>query len=385
LAGALGVLACEGAPPEQAPTADVRWLVFQDVTSIGGSAAEGPKALGSLRAAALLPGQERFVVADGQTQDLHLFDLNGRHVRLVGGRGGGPGEHRAIGGLWGAEDGGFCTWDVQVGRVTRFGPDGSVVATGLADFDGLESILPSFEGFFRDCRFVLRDQPATIEMRNVPEGIRQDTVRFVLFEANGRQIRTLATVPGAEHWFKNRDENWGHVQLIFGEELFGFPHRDEFWFGISDRPLWTRLALEGIVLGDRELDRLRRTVTEVQIQQERERRIGQVRVPRVVPPEVHNQMEESQREGLRAAPARASVPAYDAIVPGADGGFWVREHPLPSDSVSIWTFVDSLGEEVGSTTLPREATILSGTENLVLVGTEDELGAPVLRVLKRVS
>lgn len=209
MAGALGVLACEGAPREQAPTADVRWLVFQDVTSIGGSAAEGPAALGSLRAAALLPGQERFVVADGQTQDLHLFDLNGRHVRLVGGRGGGPGEHRAIEALWGAEDGGFCTWDVQAGRITRFGPDGSVVATGLADFDGLESILPSFEGFFRDCRFVLRDQPSTIQMRNVPEGIRQDTVSFVLFEANGRQIRTLATIPDAEHWFKNRDENWG--------------------------------------------------------------------------------------------------------------------------------------------------------------------------------
>ena len=380
------MLACEGTPPEQGATADIRSLLFQDVTSIGGSSAEGPEALGSIRAAALLPSQERFVVADGQTQHLHIFDFTGRHVRRIGGRGGGPGEHRAIGALWGAEDGGFCTWDAQAGRITRFGPEGSVVATGVAELDGLESILPSFEGFFGDCRFVLRDQPSTMEMRDVPEGMRQDTVRFVLFGPDGRQVRTLIRVPDAEHWFKNRNQNWGQVQLIFGEQLFGFPHGDEFWFGVSHRPLWTRLDLQGRVLGHLEFERPHRTVSGVQVREERERRIGEVRVPRVnLPPGLLDQMEESQREGLRAAPARSSVPVYDFIVPGADGGFWFREHPLPSDSVSIWTFVDSLRGEVGSTPLPRDATILSGTEDLVLIGTEDEIGAPVLRVLKRVS
>lgn len=386
LAGIFGVLACEGTPPEKGATADIRWLLFQDVTSIGGSAAEGPEALGSIRAAALLPTQERFVVADGQTQHLHIFDFTGRHVRRIGGRGGGPGEHRAIGAIWGADDGGFCTWDAQAGRITRFGPEGSVVATGLAELDGLESIIPSFEGFFSDCRFVLRDQPFTLEMRDVPEGMRQDTVRFVLFGPDGRQLRTLARVPGAEYWFKNRNRSVGRVQLIFGEALFGFPHGDEFWFGVSDRPLWTRLDLQAGVLGHREFERPHRTVSEVQVREERERRIGEVRVPRVdLPPGVLDEMEESQREGLRAAPARYSAPAYDIILPGADGGFWFREHPLPADTVSVWTFVDSLGEEAGSTSLPRKSTILGGTEDLVLVGTEDELGAPVLRLLKRAS
>jgi hypothetical protein len=388
-AGIAAVLGCEGAVPERADTSDVRWMTFEDIISIGGSAAEGPAALGSIRAAALLPTQERFVVADGQTQHLHIFDFTGRHVRRIGGRGAGPGEHRAVGALWGAEDGGFCTWDAQAGRITRFGPESSVVGTGLAELDGLESIIPSFEGFFSDCRFVLRDQPFTLEMRDVPEGMRQDTVRFVLFGPDGRQLRTLARVPGEEYWFKNRNRNVGRVKLIFGEALFGFPHGDEFWFGTSDRALWTRLDLEGAVLGTRELDRPPRAVSEVQVRGERERRIDEVRVPRVVlqigPPELTDRMEESQREGLRAAPARYSAPAYDIILPGTDGGFWFRQHPLPADTVSVWTFVDSLGEEVGSTSLPRKATILGGTEDLVLVGTEDELGAPVLRLLKRAS
>jgi hypothetical protein len=386
-AGLVAGFGCEAAPSPRAEASDVPWVVFRDTTSVGGSEAEGPAAFGSIRAAALLSGQERFVVADGQTQEIHLFDLAGQHVLRIGGRGAGPGEHRSIEALRGAEDGGLCTWDTQSARVTRFGVGGLVMGSHAARLDGMESIRPSFEGFFGDCSFVLRDQRSTMEMRSVPEGLRRDTVQFVLFGADGQRIRTLADLPADEHWFKNRGEHWGRVQLIFGEQLIGFPQGNEFWFGTSDKTAWTRLSLEGETLGARQFDYAPRTVSDAEVQAERRRRIDEVRVPRVlipiVPPDFIDRMEESQRDGLRAVPARTTLPAYDAIVPGEGGGFWLREHPLPADSTSIWVFVDSLGEAVGRTVLPRDALILSGSADVILVGATDEWGTPVLRIAKR--
>lgn len=388
-AGFLAWAGCEDAQPGEAGLHQAPWLVFQEVRSLGGSHARGPDAFGSIRAAALLAGGDRLVVADAQTQALQVFDLAGRHLMSIGGRGGGPAEHQAVHAIWGTEDGGFCTWDQQTARVARFDREGQVVTSALAKLDGLESIRPTFEGFFDDCHFVLRDQPSTLQMRDVPQGMRRDTVRFLLFGSLGEPVRTLADVPGAEHWFRNTGENWGPVQLIFGEQLLGTPQSGQFWFGLTDRPAWERVTLEGRVLESRQLAYSVRPASDAEIQSERERRIAEVRVPRVAlpigPPDFVDRMEESQREGLRTVAARSRVPSHDQIVPRVDGGVWFREHPLPSDSMSTWHLVDSAGVHIGRIALSREAELLSGSAETLLIRTEDELGAHVLLILRVAS
>lgn len=361
-------------------------LELTDTVTIGGATAEGPYAFGSIVAAALLDDGRRIVVADDQTEELHLFDLSGRHLMSLGGRGGGPGEHRALRSVRATSGGGFCTWDVQVSRATRFASDGRVVSTATADLDGFEAFLPSLIGFFDECAFVLRDRRSPMGMRDEPEGMRRDTVRFVLFDRSGLQVRTLARLPGAEYWFRNRGGSWGRVQPIFGEELFGVTLARTLWVGLSERALWRRFDRSGDTLDAVDLEHRPRTATDLEIAAERERLLGGVEagpgLARIDGGDVAERFAEAERAGIREVTARDRIPAYDALVAGV-AGLWVRRHPRPAESEGTWLFVDPSGAPVGRLRLPRDEHVLDGSDRVVLVGTTDELDAPVLRILVR--
>lgn len=129
-------LACEVPPePSDGIGIDAPLLPFADMVTLGGAAAEGAEAFGLVQSVALVADETQIAIADGQTQELHLFAVTGEHLRTFGGRGGGPGEHRAIREVWGVRDGGLCTWDVQTPRVTRFGNSGEVISSSPVDLE----------------------------------------------------------------------------------------------------------------------------------------------------------------------------------------------------------------------------------------------------------
>jgi len=151
-----------GAVPLAGPDSLTQWA------AVGGMRATGPLALGSIAAAAVLVEPTRFAVVDGQTQEVLLIAHDGQYLGAVGRKGAGPGEHRALRAIHGTPDGGFCTWDAQFSRVTRFGPDGGVRGSGRADLSSFDRIVPTFVGFFRDCSFVLRDGASAMDLQGQP-------------------------------------------------------------------------------------------------------------------------------------------------------------------------------------------------------------------------
>ncbi|MGW8266106.1 MAG: 6-bladed beta-propeller [Longimicrobiales bacterium] len=70
--------------------AGAEWQVVEELR-IGTMTGEGPDLFGSVTSLTVDPAG-RVWVLDGQSQDLRVFDLDGRHLRTVGRRGGGPGE-----------------------------------------------------------------------------------------------------------------------------------------------------------------------------------------------------------------------------------------------------------------------------------------------------
>ena len=381
----LAAAACDAGPhPERAPDA-LPPLAFSDTTLIGGMHAEGPAAFGRVRAA-IFDGAGRIVVADGQSQELLRFSESGAFVDRFGGRGGGPGEHRAIRALWPLADGGFCTWDVQTLRATRFGPDGAVVGASRADVSGLGTPLPTFRGFLDGCAFVLEDEPSNAERRDMPEGNVQDTVGFVLFDGDGAPMRTLARVADAEKWFRNRDGGWGRVSMIFGGELFALPLGGELWVGLSSEPSWARYTLEGEALEPVRLPDAPRPATEAEVQAERDRRLAEVRAPRGLPPAMGGaaeRMAEQMRAGIREVAARDSIPPYDRAVVGTPDRLWLRRHPHAADSHAEWVLLAATAEPIGVLALPREDEILYGSEARVIISSRDAMDAPLLRILRR--
>lgn len=117
-------------PPSDAVYATI---APEPVLSIG--AIDGPDEVlfGSIASVAV-GDAGNLVVADRQLAEIRIFDAGGAHLRTLGSEGEGPGEFRSLAGAWPTAEGGIVAVDSRLDRITRFGPDGELVAT--ASFQG---------------------------------------------------------------------------------------------------------------------------------------------------------------------------------------------------------------------------------------------------------
>lgn len=177
----------------------------EPVLSIG--AIDGPaEVLFGRIASVAADGAGNLIVADGQMNEIRIFDASGVHLQTIGGPGEGPGEFRALAGAWPTAGGAIVAADQRLDRITRFGPDGELLATATFQGPGerprmrdirlagpgtflsrVESLnLPSLEGAFS-----LED---ALESISDPFGSRPEYL--VRHDLQGALIDTVATVPG---------------------------------------------------------------------------------------------------------------------------------------------------------------------------------------------
>ena len=175
------------------------------VLSIG--AIDGPaEVLFGRIASVAVDGAGNLIVADGQTGEIRIFDASGTHLQTIGAPGEGPGEFRGLAGAWPAAEGTIVAVDPRLDRITRFGPDGELLATATFRGPGerpmirsirlagpglflsrVESLnLPSLEGAFS-----LEDA-----LESISDPSRSRSEYLVRHDLEGTLIDTVATVPG---------------------------------------------------------------------------------------------------------------------------------------------------------------------------------------------
>lgn len=120
-----GVVKVVNTPPEAAPlptlTAAEEWRVG---TVDGG----GATSFGMIRSVAVLT-DGRFAVADGQAEEVRLFDREGQHLRTFGGRGAGPGELQGMQGVHVDHEGMLRVAEQANARLSVFHPDTGYVTS----------------------------------------------------------------------------------------------------------------------------------------------------------------------------------------------------------------------------------------------------------------
>lgn len=101
------------------------WRVVEELR-IGGVEGTGPEVLGNV-ASLTVDLEGRIWVLDHQAQELRVFDADGRHVRTVGRRGGGPGEFQQAVHVAHAPDGNLWIMDPSNARLSVFDTSGAYV------------------------------------------------------------------------------------------------------------------------------------------------------------------------------------------------------------------------------------------------------------------
>ena len=190
------------------PPGDAVYAIIapEPVLSIG--AIDGPaEVLFGRIASVAIDGAGNLIVADGQMDEIRIFDASGAHLQTIGGPGEGPGEFRALAGAWPAADGAIVAVDQRLDRITRFGPDGELLATATFRGPGERPMirpvrlagpgtflsrvesrnLPSLE----DDAFSLED---ALESLSDPLGSRSEYL--VRHDLEGTPIDTVTAVPG---------------------------------------------------------------------------------------------------------------------------------------------------------------------------------------------
>lgn len=105
---------------------DQAWRIEQDLR-IGAAEGEGPDVFGRVGDLAVDPAG-RIYVLDTQAQEVRVFDAQGRYVRTLGRKGGGPGELRGATGMGFAPDARLWVVDPDAARYSVWDTAGTLVA-----------------------------------------------------------------------------------------------------------------------------------------------------------------------------------------------------------------------------------------------------------------
>ncbi len=377
----LGPAGCEkGAPPGATveDSAGVQIVVTRDppdriaemepepVLSIGGPDAIGPgQFLGVLHVQ--VDSRGRLWVADGASAEIRIFHDDGAHWKTLGGRGEGPGEFRRVGLLGGFAGDSIAVWDNGLGRLTVYGPEGSLVRTRA---------LQAEDGGPLRCADVFRDGSLLCQLPTVlmassltPGQLLGDSVRLVRVgvEAGGTRQLPVTTVAGPT-WLWTGE---AQVPLPFTTNA-GFDIRGESVLLVQGPFFRVRMLEDGVLSRVYALDRDPRPVTEFDV--EAYRGFAEEYVP------------DRRRTGFLSALDHPSIPgrlpAYSRVLSASDGTIWVRRYTADPLAPAVWDVFGPEGDGLGSVTAPRGFSAMSIRDGRIVGVWRDEMGVEHVRAYR---
>lgn len=314
----------------------------------------------------------RIVVANVGTNELRVYDSEGRFVKSVGGEGGGPGEFKSIAFVDVFDGDSLVTFDwnnnrsqvfdpqVEFVRSLRFDPAGEGDATQLA-----RPVAPFADGTFLT-RVTRGFRPGD------PEGVSRDSVLYLHHDRSGALIDSIGRLPGKETYVKSfTNRSITVTTLPFGRAPQLAVHGNDFWFGSSDTYEIRYYT------GDGALQRLIRAeepvtpVTDADIQRFTEDRLE------VASEEWRPRLQQM----LDEVSFPEMMPAYSNLVADDAGNLWVADYPGPvTEAHDSWNVFDPDGRLLGSVDIPPRFLVFQIGADFVLGLHRDEMEVERVRL-----
>lgn len=346
-----------------------RWtLAAEPHVVIGTAADDSSRQLHEVQAAALL-SDGTLVIANGGSNQLHVFDPAGEHVRSMGRDGEGPGEFRSLNNVWAGAGDTLFAWDYQLRRLSVFSAAGEFVRTvqppsqrshfaaGVLD-DGsvvvAEHLTPSTMeiGHIADHEIEL--------LRHEPSGATPDTLarhphsRTLLFETPRGSVgaRPLTFAP-----FTTVDVAGSRIAVVAGRA-------PEAWLWDDDEERVT-LVRWGDAL---------RPLSDADIARYEEQQLAEASDAAV---------RARVRERLRQEPYSKLFPAAERGLLEHDGHLWIERWREPwVTGPRAWTIFDAGGRLRAAVVVPEGLRVLDVRDDLLVGRMRDELDVEHVRVYR---
>jgi len=332
----------------------------------------------------------RFVVANGGSGQLLVFDANGRYLGSWGGRGEGPGEFQSLALVrpWGPDS--LVAADSENGRISVFDLDGmhgrtkslrgepssfvrELVASAGREPEGGGSglVVHVAVGVLPDGTLLTRDTGGY-----GAEGLWRNEYAYTLMTPDGSSRLSLGEFQGPEHYSESYMEgNLVHVMPLrhpFGRTTLTTVWGDLAVIGRNEtyeiRAYRSDGSLARVVRRDHEL---RSPTKSQQDAAFRDRFSG-----------LADDDLETRMEVAVNAPVAESFPAYSSLRGDALGHLWVAEFKLPDARYegTQWTVFDAEGRALGLVETPAGFRVHEIGADYILGRTRDEFDVEYVQV-----
>jgi hypothetical protein len=372
-----GVVACGGADAPR-PTAAVRdsagvrivessapawgidapWRVAARAeVEVGGVAGDSARDFAGVRSGARL-ADGRFVVADGGSDQLRLFDAKGAHLRTLGGRGDRESQFTALGAAFVRGDT-IVAWDDRRQRVVRFSAEGAFLGSSRAALPDTTR-LGRPAGLFGDGSLLLV-VPTPVDVMQLESPVLR--VPATLVRLGAVAAESVASMGSDEIVVRRNGRSASAMMRPFGLNGRVAVQADGFVVGDGSAHAFRRYASSGRLETIFRRPGARLPLLPADTAREHGIRSGAALTVR-------------EREAIdnlwRTVPFPDSLPAHGEIVPDPTGAVWVRELVRPGDGTSRYQVYGTDGTWLGAVELPMRCSLLWVGMDAVLVRRVDE-------------
>lgn len=282
------------------------------------------------------------IVADRGTSRIYRFDADGGLVATIGQKGRGPGEYERIIAAYGGPGDSIHVFDGATRRLTVLGPDGTLARSALIDLAEGRSASALF-GVFPDGRLVA-SSGTSISPDQISSGLRRDSVGIAVVERSGEST-VAGRFPSTENVLDIRTAP-GQPGVVQAVSILRLPFGRSTAFGQVDTLVMVaagdRFEVELYSAAGRLVRRLVRPKEPAPVTaDDRERLLVEVTASLTDP-----EARARRREQYESVTMPATMPAYDLVVPTADGEVWVRDYlgPWARERPGTWTVFDPSGQ-----------------------------------------
>ena len=318
----------------------------------------------------------RFVIANGGTQEIRVFDDRGKLLVNAARKGEGPGEFVQLRSVFPYGDS-ILAYDFQLRRISVFTSAGKYARSFIMPRIR-EGLWPQPVGSFRDGS-ILVQSGRQFSMGDSPHGVNRDATVLFRMGPTGEVLDSITSVAGWERYVRTVNLN-GRVgftvhALPFARSPAYATAGERVYVGSSDAYEIRVFNRSGALERTIRHRQPNRKVTKADLDRMREARIASA----AAQSQLYRQRTE---EALQEMKVPETMPAFSGIRADTDGNVWVQEYRAEGEQHTRWTVFDPQGRVMARVNGPAKFTVLDIGRDYILGLRTDELDVERVEVYR---